>query len=383
MTRFAIIGGGIAGLTLAIALSRKGLNIQVFESAPVFKPLGAGLSLATNAMKALADIGIDKEVIAYGKLIKQMFGKDEAGRVISFTDAEELTRRFGVVNNFTIHRADLHHVLNSLLPPGTVQLGKALIDFEQGQNCVTLSFADGTKADVDYVIACDGIHSIVRKKLLPKSLPRYAGYTCWRAVVNDLPEGFNENETTETWGRGRRFGVVPLSNKRVYWFATLNAQQQDALMQSSKSKALQAIFKDFHFPIPDILRRTRDEQIIWSDIIDIEPIRQFAFGRVLLMGDAAHATTPNLGQGACMAIEDAASLSNGLTKYIPEEAFIGFEKHRIKRTSDIVNQSWGLGNLAQWENPLLIRLRNGLLRAVPQSVIDKQVKRLYDVSFNY
>jgi 2-polyprenyl-6-methoxyphenol hydroxylase-like FAD-dependent oxidoreductase len=383
MKKFAIIGGGICGLTLAIALSRKGLNVQVFESAPAFKPLGAGLSLATNAMRALAEIGIDKHVMEYGKMIRQMFGKDESGRVISFTDAEKLTARFGVVNNFTIHRADLHQVLSGLLPVDTIQLGKTLVDFEQSANEVVISFADGTNATADYLIACDGIHSPVRKKLLPGSVPRYAGYTCWRAVVDDLPDGFNENETTETWGRGRRFGVVPLSNKRVYWFATRNAPQNDTAMQNSKTKELGAVFSNFHFPVPQILSRTRDEQIIWSDIIDIKPIKQFAFGRVLLMGDAAHATTPNLGQGACMAIEDAATLSNGLTKYEPEEAFIKFEKHRIKRTTDIVNQSWNFGNLAQWENPLAMRIRNGLLRAVPQSVIDKQVKNLYDVSFDY
>ncbi|HWA34704.1 MAG TPA: FAD-dependent monooxygenase [Cyclobacteriaceae bacterium] len=383
MKKIAIIGGGIGGLTLAIALSRKGLNVQVFESAPAFKPLGAGLSLATNAMRALADIGIEKEVMTYGKVIKQMFGKDESGRVISFTDAEKLTARFGVVNNFTIHRADLHQVLIGLLPADAIQLGKTLVDFEQHAGGVKISFADGTTSEVEYLIACDGIHSPARKKLLPGSLPRYAGYTCWRAVVDDLPEGFNENETTETWGRGRRFGVVPLSNKRVYWFATCNAPQNDAAMKNSKAKELQTMFSNFHFPVPQILARTKDEQIIWSDIIDIKPVRQFAFGRILLMGDAAHATTPNLGQGACMAIEDAATLSNGLTKYSPEEAFVKFEKHRIKRTTAIVNQSWNFGNLAQWENPLMIRIRNGLLRVVPQSVIDKQVKNLYDVTFNY
>ncbi len=383
MAKFAIIGGGIGGLTLAIALSRKGFDVRVFESAPAFMPLGAGLSLATNAMRAFADIGIEGEVIEYGKMIKQMYGKDQSGRVISFTDAEKLTERFGVVNNFTIHRADLHEVLNKLLPPNVIQLGKSLTDFAQTASGVAISFADGTTAAADYLIACDGIHSRVRKKLLPGSEPRYAGYTCWRAVIDDLPDGFNEDETTETWGRGRRFGVVPLKNKRVYWFATLNAPRNDVTMQNSKTKVLCEIFKNFHFPVPQILERTRDEQIIWSDIIDIKPIKQFVFGRILLMGDAAHATTPNLGQGACMAIEDAATLSNGLAKYDPVEAFQKFESHRIKRTTDIVNQSWNFGNLAQWENPIMMSVRNGLLRAVPQSVIDKQVKKLYDVSFNY
>ena len=382
MKQFAIIGGGIGGLTLGIALLRKGMNVRIYESAPVFKPLGAGLSLATNAMKALADIGVDQEVMRAGKMIKQMFGKDHHGRMISSTDAEALTRRFGVVNNFTIHRADLHRVLVDLLPEKVIETGKQLLDFQADSRGVTISFADGSRAQADYLIACDGIHSPVRKKLVPGSEPRYAGYTCWRAVIDTVPEGFNENETVETWGPGRRFGTVPLSNGRVYWFATLNAKQNDAAMRACGSKELGTIFKAFHFPVPQLLARTKNEEIIWSDIIDIKPITQFAFGPVVLMGDAAHATTPNLGQGACMAIEDAATLANALGKYQPEEAFRKFEQHRIRRTTGIVEQSWNFGRLAQWENPIAMSIRNNLLRMVPQSVIDKQIKTLYDVSFH-
>lgn len=382
MKQFAIIGGGIGGLTLGIALHRKGMKVKIYEGAPAFKPLGAGLSLATNAMKALTDIGIDQEVMQAGKIIKQMFVKDQRGKIISSTDAEVLTKRFGVVNNFAIHRADLHRVLVDLLPKEVIETGKQLVDFQADSNGIIISFADGSRAQADYLIACDGIHSPVRRKLIPGSEPRYAGYTCWRTIVNDLPEGFDENETVETWGRGRRFGTVPLSNGRAYWFATLNARQHDAAMQACGSKELGAVFEDFHFPVPQLVARTKNEQIIWSDIIDLKPITRFAFGPVVLMGDAAHATTPNLGQGACMAIEDAATLANALVKYQPEDAFIKFEQHRIRRTTGIVEQSWNFGRLAQWENPFAISIRNSLLRMVPQSVIDKQVKTLYEVSFD-
>lgn len=382
MKTFAIIGGGIGGLTLAVALQRKGIQATVYESAPQFKPLGAGLSLASNAMMALANIGIDQEVMRCGKAIKRMYCKDPQANVISFTDAEDLTSRFKVVNNFTIHRADLHNVLVSLLKPGTIQLGKTIADFEQGNDGVQIRFSDGTSAPSDYLIACDGIHSPVRKKLLPASKPRYAGYTCWRAVISELPVGFNTDETTETWGLGRRFGVVPLSDGRVYWFATLNAKENDPKMKAFTTRDLQTVFSNFHFPIPEILKLTRNDQLIWGDIIDIEPIKQFAFGKILHMGDAAHATTPNMGQGACMAIEDAATLTNALAKYSPEDAFRKFEAHRIHRTTQIVNRSWTFGRLAQWENPVLIRLRNWLLKLVPQSTIDKQLKELYDVSFD-
>lgn len=382
MKNFAIIGGGIGGLTLAIAMQRKGFHVKVYEGAPEFKPLGAGLALTANSVKAYAEIGIDKDVISVGKKLKHTFGKDHRGKIISHANIEELTLRFGILSSFTIHRADLHQILASLIPNGTIQLRKAVTNIDQDAQSVTIDFSDGTRERADYAIACDGVHSVIRQKLLPQTKPRYAGYTCWRAVIDNLPPGFNSEEMSETWGPGRRFGVVPLTNHRVYWFATLNAKENDAVMRDTKVSDLRIYFRYFHFPIPEILANTKEEQLIWSDIIDIEPLRQFAFGKIVLMGDAAHATTPNLGQGACMAIEDAATLANALVKYGPEEAFRRFESHRIKRTTNIVNQSWGFGRIAQLENSLLMALRNAAFRKVPQRIIYKQLKALYDVSFN-
>lgn len=366
---------------MAIAMQRKGLNVTVYESAVKFKTVGAGITLASNAMKAFTEIGIAEDIMKAGKEIKAMAIKDDKGKVISFTDAEKLTADFGVVNNFTIHRAELHDVLAGLLIPGTIEFGKTCSDVIQHGRGVTIHFGDGSEAQAEYVIASDGIHSPIRRKLLPESSPRFSGYTCWRAVVSDLPEDFNSSEASESWGPGKRFGIVPLSNNRVYWFATLNARANDPIMRNASSEDLLHYFKDFHFPIPEILERTRDEQIIWSDIIDLKPIRKFAFERIVLMGDAAHATTPNMGQGACMAIEDAATLANGLMKYSPEETFIKFEASRIRRTTEIVKQSWNIGKIAQLENSLVISLRNGLFRKIPKSVIDKQMKSLYNVSF--
>lgn len=201
-------------------------------------------------------------------------------------------------------------------------------------------------------------------------------------MIDDLPADLNFDETSETWGPGSRFGIVPLTNKRVYWFACLNAKANDPVMKEFRVSDLLRYFGKFHSPVPEILKKTRDEQLIWSDIMDLEPIRQFAFGNIVLMGDAAHATTPNMGQGACMAIEDAAVLSNCLENYATtEEAFRQFEVKRIGRTTRIVNTSRTLGRVAQWENPLLLKLRNAALRLTPQRVTEGQLKFLYEVSF--
>lgn len=381
MKSFAILGGGIGGLSLAIALQRKGISATVYEAAPAYKPLGAGLGLAANAVKAYQEIGIHSEVVGAGKKLRFAFGKTSKGRVISQTDMDAMTRRFGVLNSFTIHRADLHEVLYGLVAPGTIRIGKVATQVQQNEVGVTITFTDGSSTQADYLIAADGIHSIVRQQLLPGTSPRYAGYTCWRGVTQGMPEGMNPDEMSETWGPGRRFGVVPLTNNRVYWFATLNAPANDDRMRQAKQKELLDLFAGFHFPIPQLLAMTPDDQIIWNDIIDLKPLTRFAFGRLVLIGDAAHATTPNLGQGACMAIEDAATLANALTAYEPEEAFRRFEAHRIRRTTAIVNQSWSFGKIAQLENPFLMMLRNAAFRMLPESMIHKQLRDLYDVSF--
>lgn len=382
-SKFAIIGGGIGGLTLAIALQRRGFDVAVYEHAAEVRPLGAGLGLAANAVKAFFEIGIGDEVLQAGQIIKKLRIKDPLGRILTETDAEQLSAKLGTINNFTIHRADLHHVLLSQLAPGTLHLNKGCTDVQQNQGGgITLRFNDGTEAPAAYVIACDGIHSPIRKKLLPGSLPRYAGYTCWRAVIDDVPPGFDFDETSETWGAGCRFGIVPLSGRRVYWFACINASANDQRMRTFGIPDLLAYFGGFHSPVRELLIRTKNEQLIWGDIMDLKPLTRFAFGNIVLMGDAAHATTPNMGQGACMAVEDAATLANCIEDYAtPEEAFRQFEAKRIKRTTRIVNNSWTLGKAAQLKNPLLVAVRNLAVRLTPASMAEQQVRFIHDISF--
>jgi 2-polyprenyl-6-methoxyphenol hydroxylase-like FAD-dependent oxidoreductase len=380
--KFAIVGGGIGGLTLAIAMQRKGFQVTVYESAPKFKPLGAGLGLAANAVKAFLEIGIADEVLSVGKVMKMFRIADDSGKTIAETNSEELSRRFGTVNNFTIHRADLHRVLLNQLEPETVVLDKNCVDVQQDVDGVALHFTDGTKTRADYLIACDGIHSPIRRKLLPESSPRYAGYTCWRAVIDKVPTDFDFNYASESWGVGCRFGIVPLTGNRIYWYACINANQNDPVMRSFRIPELLTYFSSFHSPVSEILKLTRNEDLLWGDIMDLKPIARFAFDKIVLMGDAAHATTPNMGQGACLAIEDSAVLANCIEDYeTVEEAFKQFEQKRIKRTTKIVNGSWALGKAAQLENPLLISLRNVAVRLTPSSIAQRQVKFIHDISF--
>lgn len=379
MKKILIIGGGIGGLCAAIALQRKGFDAQVYEKAPTIKALGAGLSLSVNAVLALRQIGLDQELIAAGQELRYMRIPDSRGKLISQTDMAPVAQSFGAAN-FSIHRAVLHDILINHLQEGSLHLGKAFTHVTQDKSKVTVDLEDGTQVVGDTLLAFDGIHSAVRKQLLPQVRPRYAGYTCWRAVIDGMPQAMQEDQATETWGKAGRFGIVPLKGGKIYWFATVNAPQQNARMQSFGIKELKAHFKEYHLPIPEILSRTQDAQLIWNDIIDLKPIDQYVFGRVALAGDAAHATTPNMGQGACMAIEDAAVLANLLATQAVEKALQQYEVQRMKRTQQIVRTSYQLGKVAQWENPILQTLRNAAFRRMPTSVQQQQIRKLYEVS---
>lgn len=378
---FTILGAGIAGLSTAIALKKVGIQARVFEAAPAFKPLGAGLLLAANAVQAYRKIGISEKIIARGRALPLFEILDNRGCPISQIDATAIQQKYGV-HNFAIHRADLHEVLLEQLAADQVQYGKRAIASLPGPNGTQeVRFADGSSHSTDFLIVADGIHSAIRQQLLPGAAERYAGYTCWRAVVD--AGNIDQTSATETWGTAGRFGIVPLTDNRIYWFACINAQENNPALRDYRVADLQRIFGNFHDPIPAILAQTHDADLLWNDIVDLKPIPRFAFGNILLLGDAAHATTPNMGQGACQAIEDAAVLADELKKQTadPAAAFRAFEQRRLKRTHFIVKNSWTLGRMAQWQNPLLAALRNGLFRMLPERVNEAQLEKVLTVDF--
>jgi 2-polyprenyl-6-methoxyphenol hydroxylase-like FAD-dependent oxidoreductase len=377
--KITIIGGGIAGLTTAIALNKKGIEVEIFEAAPSIKAIGAGLVLAANAMQGYQKLGISAEIIEKGRLAPSFIIYDQKGKVITKTDSRANTAKYGA-DNFTIHRANLHQLLLSKIQPNHLFTDKRAIKIEQKSDKIIVHFQDNTTHETDYLIVSDGINSPIRKQLLPDSTPRYAGYTCWRAVIDNTK--LKLTETSETWGLSGRMGLVPLADNKIYWFACINSPQNDAKMKAFKVADLQHVFKDFHDPIPSVLAETKDENLLWNDIIDLKPIHKYAFGNVVLIGDAAHATTPNMGQGACQAIEDAVVLADEMVQnQNVEAAFKAFEKRRLKRTHRIVNTSWSLGKAAQLEHKFLAELRNFTFRMLPKSVSDKQFKEIYEVDF--
>ncbi|MET4107205.1 FAD-dependent monooxygenase [Hymenobacter sp. UYP22] len=381
MAHFLIIGAGIGGLTTAHALLQQSHTVQVFEAAPQIREVGAGLVLGANAMRALNELGLHAAVHAHGTPVRLLNLLDQRGRVLQRADTTPLTRAVGF-DNLGIHRARLQQVLLQHLPASTVQTGTSFERLTTEGTTVTAHFADGSTASADALIGADGIHSRVRKQLWPKSEPRYAGYTCWRAIVDARQLNLPAGESAEVWGdAGRRFGYVPVGNGQVYWFACLNSPQpRNPQFQAYLPADLQREFQAFAQPVPQLLALTEDHQLLWNDIQDLPPLAHFAQGRVLLLGDAAHATTPNMGQGAGMAVEDAAVLAHCL-RAAPTDiaaAFRAFEQQRRARTARIVRTSWQLGRVGQLENPVLAKLRNALMQLLPAAVSRRQMAWLYE-----
>ncbi|WP_430614680.1 FAD-dependent monooxygenase [Flavobacterium sp. JP2137] len=375
---FIIIGGGIAGLTAAISLKKMGFTATVYESKPTILGLGAGLGLASNAIKALEYLDLAEGLIPLGTMLRSLTIKDATGRPIF--EANTALVKKGTADNFSIHRKSLSQYLYQQLDPQDIQVDKKVVDLQQNQEQVTVAFSDGTQATADYVLGCDGVGSAVRQLLLPQSTPLYAGYSCWRAVIPN--PNITVQDGTEIWDPAGRFGFVPLEGNLIYWYACINTTAANYKTVKAYGIAeLQATFKDFYPEITHIIAHTSADKLIQSDILDIKPLRQFAFNRVLLLGDAAHATTPNMGQGACMAIEDIAVLTRELQgEKEVTLAFKNFEKRRIPRTTSVIVKSRRIGRIAQWESPLLCRIRNAFFRSLPQSFAKKQMEKLLNTN---
>jgi 2-polyprenyl-6-methoxyphenol hydroxylase-like FAD-dependent oxidoreductase len=372
----SIIGGGIAGLTTALALKKVGIEAHVFEASEQLKPVGAGLGLGANAMKAFKVLGIYDDVVRNGNILPSFSIYDDRGNIITKTTFDKVAE----IGSFAIHRAQLHQLLVSQLDPATIHCGKRIRSIENTDFGVKLLFYDGSTHFVNYLIVADGIHSTTRQKLVQTANIRYSGYTCWRAVIDNTQPRIME--PSEIWGAAGRFGIVPLADNRLYWFACVNAAANDPVYKRFRVADLRARFAQYPMAIPEIISQTKDNDLIHNDVADIEPLRQFAFGRIVLIGDAAHATTPNMGQGACQAIEDAIVMAQCLSANADyEKAFVAFEKRRLVRTKWITQTSEKIGRMAQLENRLLISLRNTLLRFLPASASEKQQRRLESVDF--
>ncbi|MBG0568276.1 FAD-dependent monooxygenase [Actinoplanes aureus] len=343
MSSAVVIGAGIGGLAAGLALQRRGWDVTVLERAPRLDAVGAGLAVAPNALRALDQLGVGGRLRELAALQGAAGIQRPDGGWITRTDADRAAERFGEPV-ILVHRATLVEVLTDGLAPGTLRLGLPAEDVDPQAGRVVTAHGPLTP---DLVVAADGLRSPVRAKLFPAHPgPVYTGVTSWRIVV---PHPGGTLPPAETWGAGKVFGVATLGDGRVYCYATAPAPA-DGRADDEQAEMLRH-FGGWHEPIPSLIRSAT--AVTRTDIRCLdEPLARFHAGRVALLGDAAHAMTPNLGQGACQAIEDAVVLARyaeDLDRYTAE---------RLPRTSAVMKASRRIGRMAGLNNPVAEWLRN-------------------------
>jgi len=369
-----IIGGGIGGVTAAIALKRAGLDVTVYERAEELREIGSGLPLWTNALRALHILGLTDELDISGAQVRSVRITTWKGDTLADTSNDKHLKKLGTIT-IVVHRAELLALLLKTLGEEHVQLGMTCVGFTQDVAGVTAIFSNGQEVRGDVLIGADGIHSIIRTQLFGIIKPKYVGYTCWRGLAHTTRSGLE----TWSWGKGCQFGITPMSQGRAYWFVQKFAPEGGEDKPGERKNGLLELFHDWHDPIPAVIEATAERDILRNDIYELQHLHQWSHGRVTLLGDAAHAMTPNLGQGACQAIEDAVALAGCLRDATHVAAALkNYEKRRIARTNKTTRLAHFIGQAVQWDNPVLSTPRNIIIKNMPVSMAIQQLMWLLD-----
>ncbi len=375
--RAIVIGGGIGGLTAGIALHHSGIDAVVFERMKELREVGSGLTLWVNAMRALQKIGAADAVRPRGAVSDFIDNRSWRGDALKTLPIHKVADKFGM-SSVGIHRGDLQAVLASLLAPGTLQLGAQCTGFVQDEAGVTVKFADGREERADVLIAADGINSTIRAQLYGQSPPRYSGYTCWRSAVKLDHPLLKPAVYTQLYGRGCTFGIFAIGNGGLSWYGTkMTPAGGGAAGGPERKQEAVDTFKGWYEPVRAVIEATPESGFVRQDIFDREPIEAWGTGRVTLLGDAAHPTTPTLGQGGCMAIEDAVVLARNLAagKDVPS-SLQRYVQQRKPRANGIVRQARRHGVFYHAASPVLSVVRDTFFRTAPVAIAMREVEKL-------
>ena len=367
-----IIGGGIGGVATAVALHRAGIDATVYERANQLREVGAGMMLWPNATRVLKELGLLERVAALSGPNQHFLVRSRSGTILM-----DIGLGHFEVPALCTRRSDLLDALISALPADRVRLGHDFGYFERQKTSVGIHFSNGISMEHDFLIGADGIRSRVRSQLLGVREPNYRGYTVWRGLAR-LTGVVSKGSNSETWGRGKRFGILSTGGDRFTWYATANTDSGHVDSHEGRQHELLQMFAGWHEPVESLIAGTEEGAILKNGAYDLPPLKRWGHGRVMLLGDAAHPCTPNLGLGGCMALEDALVLAKSFAKESsPELALRRYESLRRERTRHVQQRSLLMGHIGQWENLLVAAGRQVVTGMLPAKIFERNLRRIY------
>lgn len=373
-----IIGAGIGGLTAAIALEKKGHQVELFDAATALRPIGAGIIMASNAMQIARRLGFADAIAQAGNVLHFFGVADHEGRPLQMMDIQAIRAKFGEPS-VAIHRGHLQQVLLQQLPNMPIHVNKRLQSIQQQPGGKVIAFfEDGSQAEADILIGADGLRSATRKAIFGEKPLRYSSHTCWRGIIEHQFE--TPHQAKELWAKtgGKRVAMIQVATNKVYFYYTEKHKPGFKVPITDQLSYLQAQFSEFPPVYAEVMGKANPAEIFHDDLYDLKPLSKWHYDRVMLLGDAAHATTPNMGQGGCQAIEDAWYLAEHLERYSQvTEAFAAYEKFRRPKVDFVVNTSFMLGKVSNWGGFLGYRLRNWILSATPKRMAERQLDLLF------
>lgn len=330
-----IVGGGIAGLTLGRALYRHGFMVELVERSTAWRAEGGGIAVQPNAMRILRALGLDAAVERAGAHIRRLFFCDQTGAILSESDLEALWADVGPF--IGIERTRLQQILVAGVAGVFCRLGMSIRSLTQRDDRVLVAFSDGSSGSYDLVVGADGISSTVRTLALSTRPPAYTGAMAWRSVAPTRPHGLTNLQFL--LGEGCFFGLCPVGDGRTYGFGNITGPRAHEPM-AGRLDRLRRHFAGFGDIVQDYLAALTCDEQIHCGPIDWIALDKWYDGRVVLIGDAAHASSPMIGQGGCMAMEDACVLAESLSSHVTlTEALAAYAARRLPRTSRVHQQS--------------------------------------------
>jgi FAD-dependent urate hydroxylase len=351
--KVVIIGAGMGGLTAGLALRQAGFEIEIYDRVPVLLPVGAGVSLWSNGVKVLDRLGLGRELAQVGGRMERICYRGRGGELLTDFSLEPLVQAVGQ-RPYPVARADLQRLLLDALGSSSVQLGCECVGVEQDAHSATAVFADGRRATGDLVVAADGTHSVLRSAVLGHAVPRrYVGYTNWNGLV-PCGAGLPPADTWTTFvGEHKRAALMPVGGDRFYFFFDVPEPEGTIGLPGAGPRDLAHHFAGWADAVQRLIAGLDPARVNRIAIHDVDPLPQFANGRVVLLGDSAHSSCPDLGQGGCQAFEDAWVLAHQLLTNdlgVPD-ALLRYERARSERTAEIVLRARKRSELTHGADP--------------------------------